>query len=136
MRVVSVLVLGVALWVLLVSRIVLYYVGDTGGPFDIRAKYAWGRGTSDQVMILPSAWPADEGVPVDPRSVLVTSVRLNCDTVFTSGGREQASPGGEVACSRVESPRRIGGIGLGVLGIAGLVVAARLPSNRVAGERS
>lgn len=131
-RLVSVVALGFALWLLLVPRIALYFVNDEGTPFDIDVKYAWGRGTSDQVFILPSQLLAEEGVTVETadRDGLVTSVRLNCGTVFTSGDREQDSPGGEAACSEIETPRWIGGAGLGVLGIVGLVVARRLPSTR------
>src|SRR4051812_25240938 len=78
-RLASVVALGFALWLLLVPRIALYYV-DGDRPYDVDVKYAWGRGTSDQVMILPADLFGDE----DPAAGsgggdgLLTSVRLNC----------------------------------------------------------
>ncbi len=129
-RLASVVALGFALWLLLVPRIALYYVDD-GVPYDVDVKYAWGRGTSDQMMLLPAdLFSRDPTV-----GGLVTSVRLNCGFVFTSADNGSGFPGSAAACSAVETPRLIGGIGLGVLGIAGLVVVSRLPSTRDAGER-
>lgn len=131
-RLASVVALGFALWLLLVPRIALYYVDDGGAPYGVDVKYAWGRGTSDQVMVLPADLFGEE----DPvagdggEDGAVTSVRLNCGLVFTSGDNETGSPGGEAACSEVETPRLIGGIALAVLGVGGLVVARRLPSGR------
>lgn len=131
-RLASVVALGFALWLVLVPRIALYYVDDGGEPYGVDVKYAWGRGTSDQVMVLPSDMFGEED-PVAGSGGddgMVTSVRLNCGLVFTSGDDEADRPGGEAACSEIETPRLVGGIGLAVLGIAGLVVAGRLPSTR------
>jgi hypothetical protein len=128
-RLASVVALGFALWLLLVPRIALYYVDDGDRPYDVDVKYAWGRGTSDQVMILPADLFGDED-PAAGSGGLLTSVRLNCGLVFTSGEHEADSPGGDAACSQIETPRLAGGIVLLVLGIAGFVVAPRLPSNR------
>lgn len=131
-RLASVVALGFALWLLLVPRIALYFVDDGGEPYGVDVTYAWGRGTSDQVMVLPSDLFGEE----DPvagsggEDGMVTSVRLNCGLVFTSGDNEADSPGGAAACSAVETPRLAGGLGLAVLGIGGLVVAGRLPSTR------
>jgi hypothetical protein len=127
-RLASVVALGFALWLLLVPRIALYYVDDGGSPYEVDVKYAWGRGTSDQVMILPADLFGEEDPTVGGGGSdgLVTSVRLNCGLVFTSGDNEADSPGGAVACAQVETPRLVGGIGLGVLGIAGFVIARRL----------
>lgn len=136
-RLASVVMLGFALWLLLVPRIALYYVDDGGAPYEVDAKYAWGRGTSDQVMVLPTDLFGKEDPAVGSGGVdgFVTSVRLNCGLVFTTGAHEADSPGGATACSAVETPRLIGGVGLGVLGIAGFVVAGRLPSTRDADKR-
>jgi hypothetical protein len=131
-RLASVVALGFALWLLLVPRIALYYVDDGGEPYGVDAKYAWGRGTSDQVMVLPADLFGEE----DPVAGdggddgAVTSVRLNCGLVFTSGDNEADSPGGETACSTVETPRLAGGLGLAVLAAAGFVIAGRLPTTR------
>lgn len=132
MRLAAVIALGFALWLLLVPRIALYYTDDEGAPYDVDVKYAWGRGTSDQVMILPADLFGEEDPAVGSGGAdgLVTSVRLNCGLVFTSGGNEAESPGGDVACSQVETPRLAGGIVLAVLGVAGLTVARRLPADR------
>ncbi|WP_188989716.1 hypothetical protein [Saccharopolyspora thermophila] len=131
-RLASVAALGFALWLLLVPRIALYFVDDGGEPYSVRVKYAWGRGTSDQLMILPADLFGEEDPAVGDGGVdgVVTSVRLNCGLVFTSGDNEADSPHGEAVCSAVETPRLIGGIGLGVLGIAGFVLAGRLRSTR------
>ena len=129
-RLASVIALGFALWLLLVPRIALYYVDDGGEPYDVDVKYAWGRGTSDQVMILPADLfgEQDPAVGSGGEDGSVTSVRLNCGLVFTSGDNESDSPGGDAACSQAETPRLVGGIVLGVVGVAGLVLARRLPS--------
>ncbi len=131
-RLASVVALGFALWLLLVPRIALYFADDDGEPYGVNVKYAWGRGTSDQVMILPSDLLGEEDRVAGSGGAdgAVTSVRLNCGLVFTSGENEANSPGGEAACSQVETPRLVGGIGLAVLGIAGLALAGRLPSHR------
>jgi hypothetical protein len=127
-RLASVVALGFALWLVLVPRIALYWLDDNSAPYGIDAKYAWGRGTGDQEMILP----ADMFGEVDPvvgdggEDGLVTSVRLNCGLVFTSGENEPDMPYGADACSDVERWPLIGGIGLFVLGVAGFVVARRL----------
>jgi hypothetical protein len=131
-RLASVVALGFALWLLLVPRIALYYVDDGGEPYGVDVKYAWGRGTSDQVMVLPADLFGEE----DPvagsggEDGVVTGVRLNRGMVFTSGDNEADSPGGAAACSEVETPRLVGGLGLAVLGVAGFVVAGRLLSGR------
>jgi hypothetical protein len=131
-RLASVVAIGFALWLLLVPRIALYFVDDGGRPYDVDVKYAWGRGTSDEVLLLP----ADMFGEVDPvagdggKDGLLTSVRLNCGLVFTSGDHEADSPGGDAVCSQIETPRLAGGIVLLVMGVAGLVVARRLPSIR------
>lgn len=136
-RLASVVALGFALWLLLVPRIALYYVDDGGEPYEVDVKYAWGRGTSDQVMILPAdLFGVDPTVGSGGKDGMVTSVRLNCGLVFTSGDNEADSPSGPAACSEVETPRLVGGIVLGVLGIAGFVVARRLPSTRYAAEHT
>jgi hypothetical protein len=137
-RIASVVALGFALWLLLVPRIALYYTDDNGAPYDVNVKYAWGRGTSDQVMILPADLfgAADPVVGNGGTDGLVTSVRLNCGLVFTTGDNEADSPGGASVCSDVETPRLFGGIGLGVLGVAGLFLARRLPSARYEPEHS
>lgn len=129
-RLASVVALGFALWLLLVPRIALYYVDDEGAPYGVDVKYAWGRGTSDQVMMLPADLFGEEDPTAGDGGTdgLLTSVRLNCGLVFTSGENEGDSPAGAEACSTVETPRLVGGIALGVLGIAGFVVARRLPS--------
>jgi hypothetical protein len=130
-RLASVVALGFALWLLLVPRIALYYV-DGDRPYDVDVKYAWGRGTSDQVIILPADMFGDEDPAAGSAGEdgLLTSVRLNCGLVFTSGDHEADSPGGDAACSQIETPRLVGGIVLVVLGAAGFVVARRLPSSR------
>ncbi len=125
-RLASVAVLGFALWLLLVPRIVVYEVDDADQPTDISVKYAWGRGTTDQILMLPA-----DLFEEDPSgdSGLVTSVRLNCGLVLTSGENEASSPGGIAACSEIETPRLIGGLGLAVLALTGLAVARRSPSS-------
>jgi hypothetical protein len=128
-RLASVVALGFALWLLLVPRIALYYVDDNGKPYDVDVKYAWGRGTSDQEMILPADLFGEED-PAASGGGLLTSVRLNCGLVFTAGENESEMTAGAEACSEVETPRLLGGLGLLVLGIGGLVVAGRLPSRR------
>ncbi|EHR61392.1 hypothetical protein [Saccharomonospora cyanea] len=136
-RLASSVALGFALWLLLVPRIALYYVGEGGAPYDVDVKYAWGRGTSDQVMILPADLLGEDDPVIGGGTVgLVTSVRLNCGLVFTSGDNEADSPGGPAACSEVETPRLLTGIGLGVLGVAGFVLARRLPSTRHEAEHA
>lgn len=126
----SVVALGFAMWLLLVPRIALYYIDDGGAPYGFDVKYAWGRGTSDQVMILPTDLFGEEDPTAGSGGAdgLVTSVRLNCGLVFTSGDNEADSPGGAAACSEIETPRLVGGIGLALLGIGGLVFARRLKS--------
>ena len=130
----SAVALGFALWLVLIPRIALYYVDDGGEPYGIDSKYAWGRGTSDQVMILPSDLFGEE----DPvagsggEDGMLTSVRLNCGIAFTEGDSEATSPGGEAACSAIETPRLAGGAGLAVLGIAGFVLVRRLSRGRAA----
>ncbi|WP_399138398.1 hypothetical protein Q3A86_13030 [Streptomyces sp. NBUA17] len=131
-RVASLVAFGFALWLLLVPRIALYYVDDGGAPYDVDVKYAWGRGTSDQVMALPADLFGEEDPAVGSggKDGFLTSVRLNCGLVFTSGENEADSPAGDEACSQVETPRLIGGIGLGVLAAAGLALAGRLPQGK------
>ncbi len=137
MRLASFVAFGFALWLLLVPRIALYYVND-GAPYDVDAKYAWGRGTSDQVMTLPADLLGEDDPTIGSGGAdgVITSVRLNCGLVFTSGDNEADSPGGPTACSEIETPRLLAGIGLGVLGIAGFVIARRLPATRHEGERA
>ncbi len=130
MRLASVVALGFALWLLLVPRIALYYVGAGEEPYGVTVKYAWGRGTSDQLMVLPADLFGEE----DPVAGdggddgMLTSGRVNCGLVFTAGENEADMTGAAAACSEVETPRLLGGIGLLVLGIGGFVVASRLPA--------
>ncbi len=137
-RLASFVAFGFALWLLLVPRIALYYVGDDGMPYDVDVKYAWGRGTSDQVLVLPADLFGEDDPALGSGGTdgLVTSVRLNCGLVFTSGDNEADSPGGPAACSEVETPRLLTGIGLGVLGVAGFALARRLPSPRREAEHA
>ncbi|MER7015406.1 hypothetical protein ABT324_28575 [Saccharopolyspora sp. NPDC000359] len=131
-RLASAAVIGFALWLLLVPRIAMYFVDDGSDPYSVRAKYAWGRGTSDQIMLLPTDLFGEEDPTIGDGGVdgMVTSVRLNCGLVLTSGGNEADSPSGAAACSQVETLPLFGGLGLGVLGIAGFALAGRLPSHR------
>lgn len=128
-RLACVVALGFGLWLLLAPRIAMYLVDDNGAPYDVNVKYAWERGTSDEILILP----ADMFGEIDPAvgdggaDAVVTSVRLNCGNVFTSGEGEAGSPWGARVCSDVERPQLIGGLALGVVGVAGFVLARRLP---------
>jgi len=134
-RFACVVAVGFGLWLLLVPRIALYWVDDDGAPYGVDVKYAWGRGTSDQEMFLP----ADMFGEIDPEvgdggdDGMVHSVRLNCGLVFTSGEHEADSTAGTRVCSEIETPRLVGGVVLVVVGIAGFVVARRLPSTREIG---
>jgi hypothetical protein len=127
-RLLSVAALGFGLWLLLVPRIVMYYVDDGGAPYEVDVKYAWGKGTSDQMMILPPEPFAetDPEMGSGGEDGLITSVRLNCGLVFTSGDNEADTTSGPEACSEIETPRLIGGIGLVVVAVAGFVVVSRL----------
>lgn len=111
----------IAAYLLLIPRTALYYVGDDGHPYGIEVLYSWSTG-GDQTII----GDFSETGNADVRE----SVRLGCGTAFTSGGRETSASGGAEACSAVEVPRRIGGLVLVALGIAGLVGATRLPEPR------
>ena len=55
------------------------------------AVYAWGRSTSDQVLILPSDRIGEED-PDSGGGGLVPSVRFNCGLVFTFGDHQAESP--------------------------------------------
>lgn len=117
---------GFAVWLLLVPRMALYYLGSADGPMDLYSTYAWGRGTSDQMLVLP-------GDLVNSEAAMAVSVRLNCGTTITPGGSETEYPIGERACSEIEDPRLLGGIGLGLLGGIALFVVRRLERDQ-AGE--
>jgi hypothetical protein len=131
-RLASVVAIGFGLWLLLVPRIALYWVDDNGAPYAVDVKYAWGRGTSDQIMTLPADMFGEEDPTIGDGGDdgMVTGVRLNCGLVFTTGDNEADSPGGADVCSEIETPRLIGGIGLVVVGVVGFVVAGRLRSAR------
>lgn len=136
-RLVSVVALGFALWLLVVPRMALYYFDDERfgvddvQPFGVDVTYAWGRGTSDQMLILPArGWGEDPITGEGGVDGMVTSVRLNCGLVFTSGDNEAKVPGGAAACAEIETPRRISGILLALLGITGLGLAGRITSSR------
>jgi hypothetical protein len=137
-RLASVVALGFALWLLLVPRIALYYLDNDNGhvdddqPYGVDVKYAWGRGTSDQMLIVPAHGWGDEDPIAWHGGVdgMVSHVRLNCGLVFTSGDNEAKAPGGAAACAEIETPRLIGGIMLALLGITGLGLAGRIRSSR------
>lgn len=128
LRLLSLLALGFALWLLLVPRIALYWIDDDGAPYGIDSKYAWGKGTSDQEMLLPADMFGDTDPEVGDGGAdgMVHSVRLNCGLVFTTGENEGDTPHGADACSDVERWPLIDGVGLIVLGIAGFVAVRRL----------
>lgn len=136
-RLASVVALGFALWLLLVPRIALYYLDNDNGhvdddqPYGVDVKYAWGRGTSDQMLIVPAHGWGDEDPIAWHGGVdgMVSHVRLNCGLVFTSGDNEAKAPGGAAACAEIETPRLIGGILLALLGITGLGLAGRIRSS-------
>ncbi|MFG2784510.1 hypothetical protein ACGFY7_42620 [Streptomyces prunicolor] len=124
-RLVSITVFLLAGWLLLVPRTASYLVSDEGRPYDMSVLYSWD--TSDQTLIFPKAFFEEDSADTGESSELVTSVRLDCGTAFTSGENEDARPGdGEEACSEVETPRRFLGLGLVLLGAAGLWSAPRL----------
>jgi hypothetical protein len=127
-RLLAVVALGFGLWLLLVPRIAMYYLDDGGEPYSVDVKYAWGRGTGDQEMILPADLFGEEDPAAGDGGAdgFVTSVRVNCGLVFTSGENEGDLTGAESACSAVETPRLVGGLGLLVAGVGGFVVARRL----------
>lgn len=131
-RLASVVAIGAALWLLLVPRIAMYFVNDSGEAYGAYAKYAWGRGTSDQMLTMADDifGPDDPTAGTGGEDGTLTSGRLNCGFVFTSGENESEFTAGEAACSDVERLPLISGIALGVLGVAGFAFAGRLPSTR------
>jgi hypothetical protein len=68
----------------------------------------------------------------DPTSdEIVAYVYVDCGNSFTAGDSEQDSTAGRESCSSVDTPRRIFGIGLAVLGLAGLFAAPKVPAERL-----
>lgn len=123
-RLVSVIALLAAGWLLLIPRTAAYFVDDDGHPYDLSVLYS--RDTSDQTVILPKDL-FDEDLDTSKPLELVTMVRVDCGTAFTSGKYEDTRPGHEEeACSEVETPRRFFGLCLILLGSAGLWAAPRL----------
>jgi hypothetical protein len=116
----AVVAFGFAAWLLLIPRSAVYYVDDDGHPYDVRAVNSSGR--SDQMM----SGPFDMADPTE----FATSIRIGCGTAFTTGEHPDSWPGIDEACSQIETPRRITGISLTVLGVAGLVCAFLLPQHR------
>lgn len=120
-----------AVWLLLVPRTAVYFVDDGGRPYDIRVLYSWG--TSDQILIFPKRLLDTDG-PVDTTEIvdLVTGVRFDCGTAFTSGKNEDKNLryGAGVVCSEIETPRRSIGLCLTAVGVVGLLGASKLPRLR------
>lgn len=137
-RLAAAVALGFALWLLLVPRMALYYLDNDSlqteddQPFGVDAKYAWGQGTSEQMLMWPArGWGDEDTVPgFGGADGMVASVRLHCGLVFTSGDNEANAPGGAAACSEVERSPLIGGIVLALFGLVGLGLAGRIPSGR------
>lgn len=106
---------------LLLPVTALYYLDGNGNPYHVETLY----GTrSDQMLGLPK----DMFGPGDPPDS-VTSVRVGCGTAFSSPETETIPDAHAGAgCAAAERPRTIVGwlgVGSGVLGAAGLVVASR-----------
>ncbi|MBB1156857.1 MULTISPECIES: hypothetical protein [Amycolatopsis] len=112
-------VTGIVFFLLPVTA--LYYLDDAGNPTDVRAIY----GTrSDQMLGLPANMFGRGDPPTD-----TTSVRIGCGTALSTPESWLITEAhGAEGCSAAERPRMIIGwlgVGLGMLGAAGLVVGGR-----------
>lgn len=112
---------------LLLPVTALYYLDDNGTPYGVETLY----GTrSDQMLILPKAMlDSDDAGNLSSSSDLVTSVRVGCGTALSSPDtRLSADARVDAGCAAAERPRMIIGwlgVGLGMLGAAGIVVIRR-----------
>jgi hypothetical protein len=124
-RLVAILALGYVAWLLFVPITVDYTTND-GEVTVSGTRYTWWA-KNNNVSILGA---------LDPNSDDIMSMTLlDCGNSFTSGAYEADNqPDGPAACSDVETPRRFLAIGLAVLGVAGLVVAVRVPAERLTRE--
>jgi hypothetical protein len=106
---------------LLLPVTTVYYLDDHGNPYDVRSLYAT---RSDQMLLLPA-----DLLDKSTSQTAVTSVRLGCGTAFSGPDSKLSGEAhGEDACSTAEQTRTIVGwlgVGLGLLGAAGLVAARR-----------
>ncbi|MGW4396171.1 hypothetical protein ACWEHA_12850 [Amycolatopsis nivea] len=98
----------------------LYYLDGAGNPTDVRAIY----GTrSDQMLGLPANMFGQGDPPTD-----TTSVRIGCGTALSTPESWLITEAhGAEGCAVAERPRMIVGwlgVGLGVLGAAGLAVGS------------
>jgi hypothetical protein len=128
-RLLSVAALLFALWLLLTPRTVLYYVDDQGNPEEVYSVYSWSAGR-DQMMMLDKNMFERGGTPD-----FATSVRLGCGTALTEGENEgKRDKHGPEACSQIETPRLLIGMGAAVLGVVGFPFAARLSRRQAAAD--
>jgi hypothetical protein len=121
LRLACVLAVGYAAWLLLVPITVDYRkIG-----YDVtvtRTLYSWWSNHNSVIGF---------GLGDPTGGEVAEYVLLDCGNSFAAGGHEQEyAPDGPASCSSVETPRRFVGIGLAVLGVAGFLVAGRLPAKR------
>jgi len=111
----------VAAWLLLVPITVVYVTSaEDPAPHDLATRYSWW--TTEQNFAY-----SDSGLA--PGAHTVNGVRLNCGNAFSRGPSEPAlAPEGPQACSRVETPRCIGGLVAFALALLGLLAASLLPA--------
>jgi hypothetical protein len=120
----------IAAWALLVPITAVYVTSDADpAPRDVSSMYSWW--TSEQDLVFSDASGVDL-LHLDQsyfdQDHLANGIRLGCGNVFTAGPHEQLeAPDGPLVCSGLETPRRIIGLSLLVLGVFGLLAAVKLP---------
>jgi len=116
-------------WFLLVPITAVYVTSaDDPVPRDVSTRYSWW--TTEQNFTY-----SDAGLSSSPHTV--NGVRLNCGNVFTVGPAEAVlAPEGPRACSRVETPRCIGGLIAFTVALLGASWAALLPSGGAASRNA
>ena len=123
-RILGLLVLLVALWILLIPITAVYVTTDVSsidnlGPHDVSVLYSWW--TSDESLAYSDGGP--------DKTHVVRGVRLNCGNTILSGANEkQEKPDGPIVCSKIERPRHITGWSLLGFSIMILFAATKIPA--------